>query len=183
MLIAQAKKEENIVEYVLYMFQLHDILRGLKFDEKAVREKLAKPMAKSFDQEEEILNWYKELIAKMASEGLQEKGFVSDVLSKVGELTLLHGMLLQQLNDEKYKAIYNAVIPFVNEYKLKSNEENVSDILICLNALYAKLLLKLKKVEISEASDEAFIAFSNLLSYIAIRYKEMYQGKLSFSLN
>jgi len=183
MLIAQAKKEENIVEYILYMFQLHDILRGLKLDEKAVREKLAKPMAKSHEQEEEIMNWYKELIARMNAEGLHEKGFVSDVLSNVGELTLLHGMLLQQLNDKKYKEIHNAVIPFVNEYKIKSNEENASDILICLNALYAKLLLKLKNVKISAASEEAFTAFSKLLSYIAVRYKEMYQGKLSFSLN
>ena len=36
MLIAQAKQEENIVEYILYMFQLHDMLRGLNFEENAI---------------------------------------------------------------------------------------------------------------------------------------------------
>ena len=66
---------------------------------------------------------------------------------------------------------------------MKSKDEGVSDILICLNALYAKLLLKLKKVGISDSSEEAFTSFSNLLSHIALRYKEMYQGRLNFSAN
>lgn len=183
MLIAQAKQEENIVEYILYMFQLHDMLRGLNFEENAIREKLASPMAASKDQEEQIMTWYNDLIGQMDKEGLRVKGIVSDVLSKVQELTLLHGMLLQQLNDDKYKKLYEEVNPFIEEYRMKSKDEGVSDILICLNALYAKLLLKLKKVGISDSSEEAFTSFSNLLSHIALRYKEMYQGRLNFSSN
>lgn len=183
MRIAQAKKEENIVEYILYMFQLHDIIRGLKFDEEAVRYNLAQPMAKSPEDEEEIMNWYLELIADMKKEGLEEKGFTNEVSSKIGELSLLHGMLLQQLKDKKYVGIFETALPFIREFRTKSDDDQISDVLICFNALYAKLLLKLKKAEISEESEEAFKAFSTVLAYLAIKYKEMYQGKLAFSLN
>ena len=108
------------------------------------------------------MTWYNDLIGQMDKEGLRVKGIVSDVLSKV-KIALLHGMLLQQLNDDKYKELYEEVNPFIEEYRMKSKDEGVSDILICLNALYAKLLLKLKKVGISDSSEEAFTSFSNLL--------------------
>lgn len=183
MLIAQAKKEENVVEYILYMFQLQDLIRGLNFEEDAIRSNLATPMAQSEKDEEKIMLWYKDLIKKMKREGLGEKGFISDVLSLVGELSLLHGMLMQQLNDKTYIGVFEKAMPFIQEYKVKSHDEKVSDILICINAMYAKLLLKLKKTPISKESEEAFSTFSALLAYLAIKYKEMYQGKLSFSLN
>ena len=183
MRIAQQKKEENIVEYILYMFQLHDILRGLKFDEEAVRYNLVKPMSKSEEDEAEIMKWYLDLIKEMKDEGLTEQGFTSEVSSKVGELSLLHGMLLNQLNDQKYAKIFDVAVPFIHEFRQKLDDSKVSDILICFNALYAKLLLKLKKQNITDESEEAFKAFSTVLAYLALKYKEMYQGKLAFSLN
>lgn len=183
MLIAQAKKEENVIEYILYMFQLQDLIRGLRFEEESIRSNLAVPMATSKKQEELIMDWYRDLVKKMTNEGLREKGFISDVLSVIGELSLLHGMLMQQLNDKTYAGIFEKARPFIEEYKVKSKDEKVSDILICINAMYAKLLLKLKKTPISKESEEAFTTFSALLAYLAIKYKEMYQGKLSYSLN
>ena len=45
MLIAQAKKEENVIEYILYMFQLQDLIRGFRFEEESIRSNLAVPMA------------------------------------------------------------------------------------------------------------------------------------------
>lgn len=73
MLIAQAKKEENVVEYVLYMFQLQDLIRGLRFEEESIRSNLAMPMAKSKEEEELIMDWYRDLVKKMTTEGLREK--------------------------------------------------------------------------------------------------------------
>jgi hypothetical protein len=183
MLIALAKKEENIVEYILYMFQLHDLIRGLNFDQDAVLYNLVKPMAKSEEQEAEILKWYADLMKEMKADGVAEKGFTHEVSSKVGELSLLHGMLMQQLNDERYAKIFETALPFIQEFRTKTDDDKVSDILICFNAMYAKLILKLKKTNITNESEEAFQSFSTVLAYLAMKYKEMYQGKLTFSLN
>ena len=183
MKIAQAKKDSNIVEYILYMFQLHDILRGLNFDEEAVLFNLVKPMADNEEEEKEILDWYMDLMETMQKEGLEKAGFTQEVSSKIGELSLLHGMLLQQLKDDQYEKIFEQAKPFISEFREKSGEDKVSDILICFNALYAKLLLKLKKKDISDESEEGFKAFSTILAYLAMKYKEMYSGRLGFSLN
>ncbi len=183
MKIALAKKEENIVEYVLYMFQLHDLIRGLNFDEEAVFYNLVKPMADNESEEKEIAEWYRNLMATMKKEGLQKSGYIAEVTQKIGELVLLHGMLMQQLNDTRYQKLFKAAEPYIAEFREKSGDTTLSDILVCFNALYAKLLLKLKKKSITEESEEAFTAFSKVLAYLAVKYKEMYQGQLGFSLN
>ncbi len=62
MLIARLKKDTNIVEYIIYMFQIEDILRSVQFDES----KLEQYIISQFDQNEEVLNeirdWYKAII-------------------------------------------------------------------------------------------------------------------------
>ena len=43
MLVAQKKQQENIAEYVLYLFQIEDIVRSLNFDIEQIMEAVVKP--------------------------------------------------------------------------------------------------------------------------------------------
>ena len=49
--------------------------------------------------------------------------------------------------------------------------------------MYMKLLLRLKKQEISAETEEAFDAMRVLLAYIARTYKQMKSGELNFLNN
>ncbi|MFW5767468.1 MAG: DUF4924 family protein, partial [Bacteroidota bacterium] len=62
MIIAKQKKQENIAEYVLYMWQIEDLLRALKFDEKLIEEQLVEQYDVPETEKTEIRNWYKGLV-------------------------------------------------------------------------------------------------------------------------
>lgn len=183
MLIAQAKRQENIVEYILYMFQLQDMLRAIKFDEEYIMYNIVHNMSADEEVRKDIMQWYRELITSMKKEGLETSGNTSELNGVISELVLLNGMLINQLKDQKYQQLYDAAQPFVEEFRAKAKNTKASEIMVCLNALYAKLLLKLKKQEISEESEEAFKAFAMQLAYLSKKYKDMYSGKLSYSMN
>ena len=43
MIIAQQKLKENIAEYVLYMYQIEDVVRAYHFDLEAIIENYVRP--------------------------------------------------------------------------------------------------------------------------------------------
>ena len=44
MYTAQKTRKENIAEYILYLWQLEDLLRALQFSPEAIYAKLVKPL-------------------------------------------------------------------------------------------------------------------------------------------
>ena len=54
---------------------------------------------------------------------------------------------------------------------------------VALNAMYGKLLLKLKKQPISKSSEEAFSQIAKMLANLALSYNKMRKGELNFTKN
>ena len=50
--IAQQKRKENIAEYILYLWQLEDLLRALQFSPEAIYSTLIKPRKLEMQQEQ-----------------------------------------------------------------------------------------------------------------------------------
>ena len=74
MFIASQKKKENIAEYIIYMWQIEDIIRAYKLDIDCIKANIVDLMSLSLQQEKELLGWYESLIDMMRREGVQEKG-------------------------------------------------------------------------------------------------------------
>jgi hypothetical protein len=55
MFIATQKKKENIAEYVLYMWQIEDIIRAYKFDIEAIKANIIAAFKLPQDQEKELV--------------------------------------------------------------------------------------------------------------------------------
>ena len=70
MIIAELKKKENIVEYILYMRQLADIMRANKMDVQKIDELLVSKFEVSEKEKLKIHNWYRDLIGRMQKEGI-----------------------------------------------------------------------------------------------------------------
>ena len=68
MLIAREKKKNNIAEYILYMWQLEDMLRALKLDMEQVDRYLVAGFQADERTSKEIHDWYDNLIAIMQKE-------------------------------------------------------------------------------------------------------------------
>ena len=57
MLIAQQKQKENIIEYLLYMWQLEDILRATNFDIKQIEKLIISQYDVDADTTLEVFKW------------------------------------------------------------------------------------------------------------------------------
>ena len=53
MYIAQSKRKENIAEYILYLWQLEDLLRALQFSPEAVYSQLVQKQERLSEQQKQ----------------------------------------------------------------------------------------------------------------------------------
>ena len=176
MIIAQEKRKTNIAEFILYMWQVEDLIRAAKFDLNRVNEIVISKFDLPVETLDEIRTWYANLITLMAEEKIVEKGHMSFLNKLIRELNDLHLRLLQSAEEEKYKLIYKTAHPNIKSFMERSPETFSSEIEACLTGLYGYLMLRLQQSEISAETKEAMISFSNLLAALSIRFREVEEG-------
>lgn len=183
MLIARQKLNENIAEYVLYMYQIEDLIRAYQFDLDAIIENYVRPQLPDNSFIEQYKEWYRDLIAQMRSQRIEKQGHLHDLRDILVEMSYLHNTLLNMANDQKYRSVFEAATPYIEEFKERSNLKDKNHIEIIFHALYMKLLLKLQKKEISAETEEAFDAMRVMIAYLARTYHQMKSGNLNFLNN
>lgn len=171
MIIAREKKNENISEYLLYMYQIEDLIRAKQFDLKTIRREIIDQFDQPESIKDEMENWYAELIRQMKEEGKEKAGHLSFLEQITSELDELHRQLLKDPDELQYIEIYNWAKPNIQALREKS-ENSAGEIQICLNGLYGFLLLRLKKEELTVETTEAISTFSNLMALLSQKYKE-----------
>lgn len=183
MFIAQQKLRENIAEYILYMYQVEDIIRSFGLDiDRIMEEYVSKQLPdKSFHAQ--YREWYEGLISQMRSEKIEKSGHLFLIREVLIELSYLHNTLLNMANDASYKELYDAAISHIEAFKEKSNLKDKNHIEIAFHALYMKLLLRLQKKEISAETEESFDKMRILVAYLSRAYHQMKAGTLNFFNN
>lgn len=164
-------KQDNIAEYLLFMWQMEDILRALELDIEKVEEKLIKTNYQSDEERKNARDWYEGLIMMMKSEGVQSTGHLQINKNIIIELTDLHLRLLNNPSESAYIATYYKTLPHIVSLRAKSGQAEVSEIETCFVALYGYLLLKLQKREISNETQAAVAQISNLMKLLSEKYK------------
>lgn len=176
MLIARQKKEENIAEYMLYMYQIEDVIRAYRFDLDRIMAEFVQPQLPDTSFLEQYRQWYDGLIREMQSEKITETGHLLQLREILVELSYLHNSLLNVVNDEKYRTLYEAANQHIEDFREHSNLKDRNQIEICFQALYMKLLLRLQKKEISAETETSFDAMRVLLAYLSRAYHQMKSG-------
>ena len=171
MIIAEEKKKNNIAEYVLYMWQVEDLIRAFNLDLEEIRKQVIKKYDQPPEKMEEIDAWYENLVDRMKMENIQQQGHLRFVEDTIDELNLLHKQLLKE-QDKQYSQLYEQALPNIMEFRKKSKNDTDHDIKVCFNALYAYLLLRLKQDDISTETQDAVSTFSNMLRYLSTKYHE-----------
>jgi hypothetical protein len=167
MLIAKSKRKENIAEYVLYMWQIEDLLRALNFDRDSIYKTLVEPLNVSEDKKQEILYWYLGIIDLLKEEKKEKFGHNYHSLHVIRELNDLHLSLLEK--DSKYNSLFNVAREDIILFREKSAKE-ASDIEIAFDALYAKLLFKMKHEQISDETSAAFDRITSVIAYLSVKF-------------
>ena len=182
MLIARQKRKENIAEYLLYMWQVEDIIRAYDFKIDVVE----KNIIARFDQPEpvriEIKTWYQELIDMMLREGVKEKGHLQINKIIIVDLNDLHLALLKSPEEVAYNTKFSQTLPYLLELKGKSStDEEQNNIELCFNALYGYLLLRLRQKEVSPETAEAVKQIGSFMALLSEKYRQEKAGELKLT--
>ncbi|MES2629631.1 MAG: DUF4924 family protein [Bacteroidota bacterium] len=168
MLFAEKEISKNPAEYVLYLWQMEDLLRAINFDMNMV-EKL---LASSPDMDDVTIRRertrYQLLIAEMRDEGILETGHLAKGLLVMTDLQLLHQSLIQK-KDKAYLPIYQEALPNIHDFIGKSGRKSQTEVEACFQALYGLLILRLKKEPVTPQTQEAMDTFSKMLAYLAAK--------------
>lgn len=183
MFISQKKLQENIAEYILYMYQIEDLIRAFKFDASKIMTHFVLPQLPDSSFENQYKKWYDELIQQMKNQKIEEKGHLYIIQEVMIELSYLHNTLLNLSNDMKYKNLYETAIEHIESFREKSNLKEKNHIEIMFHALYMKFLMKLQKKEISSETEESFDAMRVVIAYLTRAYHQMKRGELNFFNN
>lgn len=179
MFTASQKRKENIAEYLLYMWQIEDIIRANNLDiEKIKANVIDQYHSLTDEQRKEMTEWYESLIDMMRREGIEKSGHLQLNKNVIIQLVDLHLALLKDPKFSDYTAEFYRTLPYVVELRSKSGEVKVGEIETCFNALYGMLLLRLQKKEISPSTQEAIKQISKFIGIISHYFKLDEEEKL-----
>ena len=79
MLIARQKRSENIAEYLLYIFQVEDLIRAYDFNLDQIIDQYVRPQLPDASFVEQYRDWYKALIKSMKAERIEKQGHLHEL--------------------------------------------------------------------------------------------------------
>ena len=173
MIIAQQKRKENIAEYLLYLWQVEDLLRACKLDIDTVDQMIIARYDVDDNTRHEIREWYESLIKMMELENVREKGLIRICHNVLIRLNDLHQQLLaDQGRFPDYHADYYRTLPYIVQLRASLPEaERPSELETCFNALYGVMLLHLQGKDISQDTAAAVAQISHFIGMLAAYYK------------
>ena len=182
MTIAERKYAENIAEYIIYMWQMQDLLRAVNMDVESLDSFLRSFLPTEEKIQEEKI-WFEGLAKSMKRSGAEEKGNVEEVQEVLSELNLLHTTLNTLLRDDEYIAANERAKENLDAYRERANSKALSEVEAYLTALYGLMVLRLRKLEISEETKDAMKTFSDVMILLALQYNKMKKGESVQHLN
>ncbi len=178
MFIAQKLKQTNIAEYLLYMWQVEDLIRAARWDIDTLKKQVIAPSQSTPEQEAALTQWYTDLIEMMRAEHVWEKGHLQICKNVIIQLTDLHLALLRTPKYPFYSAAYYKALPFIVELRARNKKQEEPELETCFEFLYGVMLLRLQKKEISAETSRAMEAITQLLSMLANFYYKEKNGEL-----
>lgn len=178
MIIASQKHKENIAEYLLYMWQIEDMIRANGLDIDRIKANVIDKFHLAPEQEREMTEWYESLIDMMRREGVEKSGHLQLNKNVIIQLTDLHAALLKDPRFPEYTAEFYKTLPYIVELRSKSGDNPVGELETCFNALYGMLLLRLQSKEVTPATKEAVTQISRFLAVLARNYNLDREDKL-----
>ncbi|MCM1079506.1 MAG: DUF4924 family protein [Bacteroidales bacterium] len=179
MFISKKLRKENIAEYLLYMWQVEDIIRAFDCYMPALRRDYISKFDCSDEDREDLEDWYSNLIRMMTEEGCRESGHLQINNVTLQTLAELHGQLLGSPKFPFYSTEYYKVLPFIVELRNKGDKDK-NEIETCLDALYGVMMLRLQKQEISEDTLRAVREITTFVGMLSDYYKKDKEEGLEF---
>ena len=199
MFVAKELRKKSISEYLLYMWQVEDIIRAFGCSLPAIEKNYISKFDYTDEQKEEETDWYGNLVRMMNAEGKREQGHLQINQVVMDDLVDLHKRLLDSNRYPFYSAEYYKVLPFIVEIRSKNKRaeskikeegsteaplieanENESEIETCFDVLYGIMLLRFQKKPITPETEHAVKEITTFIGMLSDYYQQDKEGKLKF---
>uniref|UniRef100_UPI0023F508DC DUF4924 family protein n=1 Tax=Hallella bergensis TaxID=242750 RepID=UPI0023F508DC len=94
MFVAKELRKTSIAEYLLYMWQMEDLIRAYGLSLSKIRNEYISKFDYTDEQKEEETDWFGSLIRMMNEEGRRENGHLQINMIVLQDLADLHNQLL-----------------------------------------------------------------------------------------
>ncbi|MBO5685076.1 MAG: DUF4924 family protein [Alistipes sp.] len=176
--IALSKRKENIAEYILYLWQLEDLLRALQFSPEAIYSTLIAPRKELDEQQKSaFLIWYMDLANLLRQEGKEEKGHLEHTLHLIQDLHDLHLHLMKLPLGEHYRATVARLEPELPKLRAVLGNPGMSDTELCFRALYAAMLYRIKGQGDRSAVSDTLEFISPVVAELAALHGKVERGE------
>ena len=180
MLIARELRKTNIAEYILYMWQVEDLLRACNFNSETIEMQLVSRFTTEESARNEIAGWYNNLAMMMEKEHVCEKGHLQVITNLVNDLNEFHLKMIEIQTDNDYVILYRKNQEAIREAMQKTALANENEVEACLNALYGLMILKLKSSEISPQTHQTIEGFAHQIGHLSARYLQFENDDFEF---
>ena len=181
--IAQAKRKENIAEYILYLWQIEDLLRALQFSPEAIYSQLVARREVTEEQKQIFLLWYMDIVNLLREEGKEEKGHLNHTLHLIADMHNLHLQLMQLPVGDHYRATFSRLEPELPRLREKIGGVEMTDTELCFRALYAAMLYRIKGEGEKEAVKDTIEFVSPVVAELAELYRKVETGEMDLFKN
>ena len=177
--IALSKRKENIAEYILYLWQLEDLLRALQFSPEAVYTTLIAPRKELDEQQKSaFLIWYMDLGNLLRQEGKEEKGHLDHSLHLIQDLHDLHLQLMKLPLGEHYRTTVARLEPELPKLRAVLGNPGMNDTELCFRALYAAMLYRIKGQGDRTAVSDTIEFISPVVAELAAMHGKVERGEI-----
>lgn len=177
MIISKKLKEQSISEYLLYMWQVEDLIRAHSCDIDRLEQAVVTPYNLPVEQHAEMVEWYANLVEMMHLEAVEQSGHLQINKNVIISLTDLHFRLMHSQKFPFYQAAYYKALPFIVELRAKGGQEK-SELENCFDALYGVWMLRIQRKEVSTETAAAVADIVKFIGLLSDYYNKERAGEL-----
>ena len=178
MFVASQKRKENIAEYLLYMWQIEDLIRANDLDIDKIAQNIVAKFSLTEERQKQMIEWYESLIDMMRREDVIKSGHLQLNKNIILQLAQLHDAILKDPQFTEYSAEYYKTLPFIVELRAKAGENKQGELETCFTALYGMLLLRLQGKEITKDTLTALTQITRFIALLSHYFKLDSEDKL-----
>lgn len=176
MYIAQKLRQQNIAAYIIYMYQVEDVIRAFGLDAERIRKEYLPRFQYTEQQLDELAQWYANLARMMHEEGCEQTGHVQVVRNTLMLAADRHAELLADPKQPFYSTTYYKALPYIVELRSKGNNREKDEVENCLDAMYGATLLRMKGQELTAETAAALAPISKLMEMLSELYNDVPAG-------
>ncbi|MBQ6191467.1 MAG: DUF4924 family protein [Bacteroidaceae bacterium] len=163
MYIAQKLRSQSVSAYLIYMYQVEDLIRAYGLDAERIATEYLPRFGYDEAQMKEAREWYESLARMMKEEGKEASGHVQVVQNTLELLEDHHQELLADSDEQEYRAAYYKALPHIVALRAQGNNKEKHEMENCIDALYGATLLRMQGKELSAGTLNALKPISELL--------------------